>query len=384
MPKLPCQISEARDFEKVVQFGELVRENILYPVPHRQYVFSISIILRKFFLYNRKLLSELCQCAAQSLTVFLRTALNLEDGVLGAVFTIQTFGDYAKWHPHIHSIVADGLFRRSGVFHVMPRVSTKPLAELFRANLLAMLKKEGLIDNSFIAMLMKWRHTSGFSVDNSVRIARDDETGITNLAQYIIRSPFSLTKLNYNHKTGMVIYRSKMSHGKNKKNFSISTAEELIARITQHIPEKSFQLVRYVGWYSNRMRGDRKKQVLEEQDNESTNNEIEIIDVSDYKPRKIPPPTWRECIKKIWEVDLLECPRCRSEMKIISFINERPVIKKILEHLKLWEEPRRQRPPPRDEPKPPMKQKIVCHTGFQYELFDDGWPGYEEPYITYD
>ena len=82
-------------------------------------------------------------------------------------------------------------------------------------------------------------------------------------------------------------------------------------------------MVRYVGWYSNRMRGDRKKQVLEEQD-----NEIEIIDVSDYKPRKIPPHTWRECIKKIWEVDPLECPRCRSEMKIISFINERPVTKK--------------------------------------------------------
>ncbi|MCP3892585.1 MAG: IS91 family transposase, partial [Desulfobulbaceae bacterium] len=30
---------------------------------------------------------------------------------------------------------------------------------------------------------------------------------------------------------------------------------EFIASITQHIPEPSFQLVRYYGWYSNRMRG---------------------------------------------------------------------------------------------------------------------------------
>lgn len=29
---------------------------------------------------------------------------------------------------------------------------------------------------------------------------------------------------------------------------------------------------------------------------------LEIIDVSDYEPRKIPSNTWRECIKKIWEV----------------------------------------------------------------------------------
>ncbi len=171
----------------------------------------------------------------------------------------------------------------------MPKISIKPLAALFRAKVLAMLKKEGLLDDKFITMIMRWSHSSGFSVDNSVRIGRDDETGITNLAQYIIRSPFSTAKLNYNNDTSMVIYHSGMTFGKNKKNFSISSAEEFTAAITQHIPEKSFQLVRYVGWYSNRMRGDRNKQELEEKDSDGTDNEIEIIDVSDYKPRKIPP-----------------------------------------------------------------------------------------------
>ncbi len=227
--------------KKVVQFGEMLRENILYPVPHRQYVFSIPIIIRKFFLYNRNLLARLATCAADSLLTFFRTALGLDDGVCGAVMTIQTFGDYARWHPHIHSIVADGLFRRSGVFHVMPRLNISPLAELFRASVLSMLKEEGLVDDAFIAMVVTWRHTSGFSVDNSVCIARNDEAGITSLAQYIIRSPFSTKKISYNDDTGMVVYRSKMTHGKNKKNFSISTAEEFLAAITQHIPDKNFR-----------------------------------------------------------------------------------------------------------------------------------------------
>jgi Putative transposase len=132
----------------------------------------------------------------------------------------------------------------------MPGTSLKPLAELFRARLLKLLVKEGVIDDSFVAMLMKWKHTSGFNVDNSVRIVRGDEKGVTALAQYIIRNPFSLDKLSYNQKTDMVVYKSKMTHGKYKKNFSISTADEFIANITQHIPEKSFQLVRYYGWYS--------------------------------------------------------------------------------------------------------------------------------------
>ncbi|MBU0943332.1 MAG: transposase [Proteobacteria bacterium] len=79
------------------------------------------IILRKFFFYNRKLLSTLSKAAADSLQVFLRTVLGLKDGIFGAVLTIQTFGDSARWHPHIHAIVADGLFRRNGVFYVMPK-----------------------------------------------------------------------------------------------------------------------------------------------------------------------------------------------------------------------------------------------------------------------
>jgi len=51
--------------------------------------------------YNRNLLSTLCKAAADSLQIFLRTATGLKDGIVGAVMTIQTFGDYAKWHPHI-------------------------------------------------------------------------------------------------------------------------------------------------------------------------------------------------------------------------------------------------------------------------------------------
>jgi len=78
--------------------------------------------------------------------------------------------------------------------------------------------------------------------------------------------------------------------------------------------------VRYYGWYSNRGRGEREKR------NQAVTvslpdapAKVEIIDVSEYRPKKIPSPKWRECIKKVWEVDPLSCPKCGSEMKIISF-----------------------------------------------------------------
>jgi hypothetical protein len=43
--------------------------------------------------------------------LFFQTALGTNDGVLGMIMVIHTFGDYARFHPHLHAIVAEGLFR---------------------------------------------------------------------------------------------------------------------------------------------------------------------------------------------------------------------------------------------------------------------------------
>ncbi len=365
--------------KKVVQFGHHLKETVLYPVPHRQYVFSVPKILRRFFFYNRKLLGKLSQCAVKSLTKFFQLTLCKKTGIPGVVVAIQTFGDYARWHPHLHGLVADGLFLESGYFFVMPKVDLRPLRELFRAYVLKMLKKEGLIDDAFKTMIMKWRHTSGFSVHNEVRIKPDDDKGIENLSQYIIRNSFSLEKLKYEEGDSSVIYRSKMTHGKNKKNFHVFSPLEFIAAITQHIPEPYFQLTRVYGWYSNRMRGDRKKQEEREKKKRADENEAtedsKIIDVRNYKPKRIPQLIWRECIKKVWEVDPLTCPRCTGEMRIISFIYKKTVIKKILTHLNIFEEKKNQRAPPRSTPEYTEIPEIVP--------YDDGWPEYDEPVFDF-
>ena len=78
---------------------------------------------------------------------------------------------------------------------------------------------------------------------------------------------------------------------------------EFIASITQHIPEPYFQLTRAYGWYSNRMRGDRKKQE-EREKGEGEGlfvSDDRVIDVRGYKPKRIPQLIWRECIiKKVY------------------------------------------------------------------------------------
>jgi len=94
--------------------------------------------------------------------------------------------------------------------------------------------------------------------------------------------------------------------------------------VTQHIPDRGQHLIRYCGRYSNKTRGCQAK-----------TDPAEGI-TSSSAP--IAPPTpaklrWAALIRKIYEVDPLLCPKCGAEMKIVAFIDDPPVIRKILGHL---------------------------------------------------
>lgn len=56
--------------------------------------------------------------------------------------------------------------------------------------------------------------------------------------------------------------------------------------------------------------------------------------------------SWARLIKKVYEVDPLICPKCDGNMRIIAFIEDYKIIKKILDYLGIYEF-KRDRPPPR-------------------------------------
>ena len=362
--------------KKVQLFGALLTETILFPVPHRHFTFGIPKMLRPYFRFNRDLLKDLCRIAHECLLEYMRTTLDLPDALPGAVMTIHTFGEYLDFHPHLHALVADGLFARSGLFYVLPDVSLKPLEELFRARVITFLVDKGLLPPERAKMLRSWVH-SGFNVHRSRRVLPDEREDLERLAQYIIRNPFAVEKMqvaepNRANPDGSVIYRSGLNP-KIQRNFEVFSPCDFIAAITQHIPDKSFQLVRYYGWYSNKMRGQRDKHAAEEA--AAAGRAVQIIDVSEHKPRRIPSAKWRELIKKVWEADPLLCPKCRKEMRIVSLINERDVIERILRHMGLWEQGVRVLP----ARAPPEVAEWVIEP-----CYDDPFPDYDtEPVMMY-
>ncbi len=64
----------------------------------------------------------------------------------------------------------------------------------------------------------------------------------------------------------------------------------------------------------------------------------EVIEVVAPPVSKDLKKRWSHFIRKVYETDPLTCPKCEGEMRIISFIDQPDVIKKILQHLGLWEE----------------------------------------------
>ena len=192
------------------------------------------------------------------------------------------------------------------------------------------MKKEDLISEERIELLLSWRHHTGFSVDMSVKVEPEDKESVARVARYIMRPPLSLERLEWAGDT--VEYRAK---GGSSNEAEVFDPLDFVARILMHAPEPKLHTVRYNGAYSSRSRAG---QAPSQHEAEATESK--------------PPPaerrrlrrSWARMIAKIYEVDPLLCD-CGASMKVISFITEYRVVKKILDHIQTKPECKGRAPP---------------------------------------
>jgi hypothetical protein len=128
-----------------------------------------------------------------------------------------------------------------------------------------------------------------------------------------------------------------------------------------HIPDCYEQLVRYCGWYSSRSRGVRKAK--------GTSATAIVIDavtevLGEYASRA--KAAWARLIRKVYEADPLECPKCKGSMRIVALIEDLPVVRAILTHLGLWRPEALERAPsdrfraPSGDPRPRRLTRREC------------------------
>ena len=187
-----------------------------------------------------------------------------------------------------------------------------------------------------IDLLHSFRN-SGFSVDTSPTVWPQDSQGLERLCRYLLRCPVSLARIHWTPGARMLFYESKQ-HPNDDPLFSLPQGEtldifEFIARVLTQLPEPRTHRVRYFGAYSSTARAHRKKRHLSLQslgpdDNSKSKNEPELSPKKRAALRK----SWAQLIRRVFLTDPLKC-ECGGTFRVIAFITELKVVRKILDHL---------------------------------------------------
>ena len=370
---------------RAIEWAERMVEFVLPSVPYRQLVFTIPIALRKPFLFDRSLYGQLCRVAYGATRDYMRERApwlaRQSRAVPAMVVSPQSFGDLLVPHPHAHSVVSLGLFRKDGRYFPMEDIDFSGLEQLFRERFFEMMLKHEKILPETVERLRSWEH-SGFQADSSRRIDADDRTALEGLLSYMERPAVSLRRLEY-RTDGMVRYRGTRFHPRLGTDQQLLSPVEFLAMLVPHIALKYEVIIRSYGAVSTTFR--RRAGWLQspptqapprlamasprnarDPDPGSSSTPPELAprlaaasgagrkhdgeDVSDFIRRRR--RGWAKLIAKIWGGDPGACGTCGEPMKIISAIgpDQPEVIERILRHRKLWNPPwkaeRRARGPP--------------------------------------
>jgi len=316
--------------KRAAEFTALLCDEVLEPVGHFMWTFTLPKMLRPYFLRHRELLGKLCRAAYETVQELMASAaIGVEGFRTGMVASVHLCGDLLSLNPHVHALAPRGGWTPDGSWAPVPFVDERCAELLFRKKVLELLKDEGLLSEEREQLLLSWRHRTGFSADASVKVEPEDEAALKRLARYILRPPVSLQRMAWEEGSDEVAYTRKARKGQPGASEHID-ALDFLARVIAYIPEPRRQTVFYYAWYSNVSRGRRRKGRDPELETHVENDEIDGLSSAERQARR---RAWARLIRLVYETDPLDCPRCGSRMRVLAVITEPRVIDRILDHL---------------------------------------------------
>ncbi len=266
--------------------------------------------------------------AARTLRDYVQAALGEHRAVPGVIASLQTFGSLAHLHPHLHVLLTDGAFRRDGSFVALPPPDPAVLEELWRRSVLAWFVRQGWLEEDEAAAMLAWPH-SGFGAYVGPRI--EEREGLLRVARYSARAPVADARLRYDAERAAVELVSERSDGPYAGVHRMS-ALEFLARWVDHVPERYEVRVRYAGAYATRRRlwwrwrgvGLARAQGAPPRTSE---------DPDAWPALRARRRRWAELLRAMFRVDVEGCPRCGGQARILGFVTEPQVVRRILAHL---------------------------------------------------
>ncbi|MCG7881046.1 MAG: IS91 family transposase [Candidatus Thiodiazotropha taylori] len=292
-------------------------QKALLPDTEWQHItFTMPGELWVFFLFNRKLLSKLSPIAANAIQAFAKNK-----GVLPGIFTaLHTFGRDLKWNVHVHlSVTRGGLYDDNTQWKSLyfPKAAIMEQWRYGVTDLLRQAYKEkkliiptGLEDechnlSSFNRFLD--RHYQKHWIVHFAQATKTPKATISYLGRYLKRPPIAMSRLK--HYDGNSVAFEYLDHKTKTYRTFTCEAEDFLERLTQHIPDKGFQMIRYYGFLANRVRG-KHLPVVYNLLNQPERNAINI--------------TFPDLLKKTFGLDPLKCILCNSQMLFAGITRGKP------------------------------------------------------------
>ncbi len=279
----------------------------LVRVHHRHCVFTIDENLRSFFLEDRALLNCLFE-AVESVVHRLFNKLNKSKNFTpGYILVLHTFGRPLEWNPHIHCLISEGGVSDDGEWRNVTHFNYTFLRKAFQTALLDLMEKA--ISDPFTkqrfkrAKALSYRsHVHGFYVYAKPTLA-DTSTISKYIGRYLGRPVIGLSRIDAYDKNADTVTFHYNRHEDDVLVTQTIPSIEFIKLLIQHIPEKSFRMIRYCGIYGRHRTSDQKLHRM----------------ISPEKKKVLMKfSEWRGAIASSFGYDPIQCPTCKRLMRVIS------------------------------------------------------------------
>jgi len=190
---------------------------------------------------------------------------------------------------------------------------------------------------------------SGFSVHANVCVPAHDRMRLERLARYAGRPPLATERLSL-LPDGRLLYRLKR-RWRDGASHMIFEPQDLVAKLAALVPPPRANLVRYhgvlapsAGWRPLVIPSEPEPADSPPHAKCTAGKQVMDLDPGDPKQKSICRPrnySWAQLMRRVFAIDVLQCPRCQGRMRILAGIHPPEAIRKILDCLGLAS-----RPPP--------------------------------------
>lgn len=248
----------------------------LIDVKHRAVLFTIPKELRKFFFYDRNLLTKLTYAVndifkyqfhniksknkrVHKIGKYSKKYFTNSDIIhYGLITVIHTFGRDLKWNPHIHAVVTLGGFNKKYNFLEKKYFHVNSIAGQWKKLVIDIVKNgnyenENLKRKAFSTANQLYKEDKRFFFETAKNDLNNNIHAIKYIGRYLSRAPIAEYKIIDFSDNKVTFYYESLADDKERIELTLNT-ETFLSKLIIHIPPKHFKMIKRFGIYSRNVK----------------------------------------------------------------------------------------------------------------------------------